>query len=181
MSTYSHVMFRRRSRYALTRCGLFGCSLALVVLIVVTGSGTEGQPGLLVSVSLVVGLLVLVGILYALGGWRLTVTLDGSMLIVRGLRTIELDLACVESVTWRGWLEEAMVLTEGTNGGGRTGSVPVGVRTMFGIVNVDAWQADDAQALLRSVFERLPAGVRFDARAAGRFSAVGCQLDRPGQ
>ncbi|CAN5492561.1 hypothetical protein BH10ACT3_BH10ACT3_13060 [soil metagenome] len=175
-----HRSFRSESGYALARTGLFGCALVVVLLIGITGAGTEGQPGLLVSLCIVVGFFVLVSFLVAYAGWRLSVKLDGTRLTVRRLRTKTIDLSQVESVAWQGWIDESIVLTQRSDGSGRRRhvTVPFSTRVLYGIVEIPAWANDEAMLLFRSVFEGLPPDVTFDARAAASFSTAGCRFER---
>jgi hypothetical protein len=168
------------SNYAVARSGLFGISLIVVVLIGVTGAGTEGQPALLASLCLVVGCFVLIGFLVAYAGWRLRVHLGGIRLTVRRLRTRTVDLSQVETVTRHGWIDQSVVLTERSDGTRRRrrATIPLSTRVIYGVVEIPAWANDDAQLLVRAVFEELPPDVTFDTRAGAWFRDAGCSVDR---
>jgi hypothetical protein len=174
----SPLQFRATARFRLARLGLLLCALTVIVLIAATGAGTEGQPGLLAFLLLVVGVFVVVGAIVAVAGWRLQVILDGQLLTVRSLRTRTIDLSKVERVGSRSVRGDgpAVVFAEttGTPGRHRLLTLPTGA-VVAGVV-WPAWRPEDARVLFPAALAALPADATFDENAIAPFARAGCDF-----
>ena len=170
--------FSSRPEYALARSACLGLGLALVVLIGLTGAGTEGQPTLAAWLWTVVGAWVAMGFLIAYAGWRLMVDLDGRRMTVRRLRTRTLDLARVVHIGAQATpSDRSLLFTATPDASGSPHRMRLPMTTILGTGEVEAWQDDEKHQLLRAVFEQLPDTTTFDADAAAVFAAVGCHVE----
>jgi hypothetical protein len=179
MSTSSPLQFQATLRFRLARLGPLVCALILIVLIAATGAGTEGQPGLLVFLILVVGVFVVVGAVVAFAGWRLQVILDGQLLTVRSLRVRTIDLSKVERVGSRGvWGDgPSVVFAETTSNPGRHRLLTLPTGAVVGRSFVwPAWRPEDARVMFPAVLVALPADATFDENAIAPFAQAGCDF-----
>ena len=173
--------YRAQWGYVVGRLGLLGFAAVVIALIGITGAGTEGEPGLLLALSIVLALFVAVGAVVAVAAWRLEVSVDDSELTVRSLRSRTVDLSTVSRVGWRGvWFDgPALVFAEATDRPGRHRlcTLPMGVTMsavpMLGGGVVSAWRSDDSASLLAAILEALPDDVTFSAEAMQPFAAAG--------
>lgn len=179
MSTSSPVQFRATLRFRLARLGLLLVALVVIVLIAATGAGTDGQPGLLVFLMLVVGVFVVVGVIVAVAGWRLRVILGGQLLTVRSLRARSIDLSKVERVGSRGvWGDGPSVVfaeTTSTPGRHRLLTLPTGAVVGRSFV-LPAWRPEDERELFPAILAALPADATFDENAIAPFARAGCDF-----
>lgn len=184
--TVPSLHLQTRLRYALARSGLLLVAVAVLLLIGVTGSGTEGQPVLLVWLCVVLGVFVAVGAAVAVVGWRLTATLVGSELTVRAMRARTVDLSRVERIGWRGaWPDgPSMRFAETTDRTGRHRVVELPLGTAMGGGGsvwrprvVSAWHPAELDRLLTAVYQALPDEVTFAGPAAAMFAEAGCPVE----
>jgi hypothetical protein len=174
----SPLQFRASTRFRLARLGLLLCALIVIVLIAATGTGTEGQPGLLVVLLLVVAVFVVVGAIVAVAGWRLQVILDGQLPTVRSLRTRTIDLSKVERVGSRGvWGDgPAVVFAETTGAPGRHRLLTLPTGAVVARFELAAWRPEDERELFTAVLAELPADATFDENAIAPFARAGCDF-----
>lgn len=178
MSTSAPLQFRATLRFRLARLGLLLCALISIVLIAATGAGTEGQPGLLVFLMLVVGVFVVVAAIVAFAGWRLRVILDGQLLTVRSLRARTIDLSKVERVGSRGvWGDgPSVVFAETTNTPGRHRLLTLPTGAVVARFVWPAWRPEDARVMFPAILVALPADATFDENAIAPFARAGCDF-----
>jgi hypothetical protein len=170
-----------RPAYRLLRTGLLMAFVIVVALVLLTGSGTEDQSGLLVSLILVLVAFGAVGLAVAVSAWRLELCLSGSCLRVQGLRRRSVDLRDVERVSIRSRMLGGPSLRFGTaDEGPESGAAlgfPLSSYATIELVVVPAWDVEELGAFLRQCFDQLGERVTFDSGAARLFIDAGCPLD----